>query len=300
MRLQYVLSDVAVGLRRNVVMTVAVVITVMVSLALLGTSLLLRAQTEVMKGYWYDKVEISVFLCNRYATGPGCTQGQVTPDQRARILAALEASHEVQTVYYESQQEAYERFQEQFSESTSEFVRPEQLPESYRVKLVDPEQSQGVVSTVSRLPGVVTVEDQRETLGKFFQLLSRLQIAALVVACAQVLVAVLLISNTIRVAAFTRRRETGIMRLVGASRFYIQLPFVLEAAIAGLLGALLASGALALFEFFVVRRVLVPAIQFTAWVDWEHVVQIIPVLLVTGVGMSATASIITLRKYLRV
>lgn len=300
MRLQYVLADVAVGLRRNVVMTVAVIITVMVSLALLGTALLMRAQTDVMKGYWYDKIEVSVFLCNRYATGPGCTQGQVTPEQRALILETLESSPEVQTVYHESQEEAYERFQEQFSESTSEFVRPEQLPESYRIKLVDPERSQPVVSTVSRLPGVVSVEDQRQTLEKFFQLLTRLQIAALVVAGAQVLVAVLLISNTIRVAAFTRRRETGIMRLVGASRFYIQLPFVLEAAIAGLLGALLASGALALFEFFVVRRVLVPSVRFTAWVDWDHVVQIIPVLIVTGVGMSATASIITLRKYLRV
>ncbi|HCL71128.1 MAG TPA: cell division protein FtsX, partial [Actinobacteria bacterium] len=100
--------------------------------------------------------------------------------------------------------------------------------------------------------------------------------------------------------AFSRRRETGIMRLVGASNFYIQLPFLLEAAVAAALGGGLAVVGLVAVKSFVIDRVLAPSFQFTAFVGWDAVVAIAPILLVTGIALSSVAAFFTLRKYLRV
>jgi cell division transport system permease protein len=130
--------------------------------------------------------------------------------------------------------------------------------------------------------------------------LNYLKAGAWGLALIMIVVAVLLISNTIRVAAFSRRRETGIMKLVGASSFSIQLPFLLEGAIAGLIGALMATGAIALFQSQVVERVARPAFPFTDFVGWGDVWHTVPYIVVAGVGLAASASFVTLRKYLRV
>ncbi len=300
MHVQYIAGEVGAGLKRNLTMTIAVVVTVAISLALFGAGLLIRAQAETMKDFWYDRIEISVFLCNEFDTGATCASGQVTDAQKEVILDTLESNDEVETVFYESQEEAYDLFRERFEDAIADNITPDQLQESYRVKLVNPEEFEGVVSAVSGLPGVAQVVDQRALLDRFFRLLNGFQVAALAIAAVQVFAALLLISNTIRVAAFSRRRETGIMRLVGASNWSIQLPFVLEAAIAGLIGGILASAVLVGFQAFFVEDILVPAFRFTAWVDWTDVWQIVPILLVTGTGIAAVASFVTLRRYLHV
>ena len=300
MHVQYLASEIGTGLRRNLTMTVAVVMTVAISLALFGAGLLIRAQAETMKDFWYDRIEISVFLCNDFDTGATCATGAASADQKDVILSTLEDNPEVEEVFFESQEEAYELFRERFEDSIADNITPEQLQESYRVKLVNPEEFQGVVSSVSGLQGVAQVVDQRALLERFFRLLNGFQVAALAIAAVQVFAAVLLISNTIRVAAFSRRRETGIMRLVGASNASIQLPFILEAAIAGLIGGILASGVLIAFQAFFIEDILVPAFRFTAWVGWSDVWAIVPILLLTGTGIAAVASFVTLRRYLRV
>jgi len=299
-QMQYLAGEIGTGLRRNVTMTVAVVVTVAISLALFGAALLIRAQAATMKDFWYDKIEISVFLCNDFDTGATCAGGAVTEEQRQAVQDTLEANPEVEEVFFETQEEAYELFRERFDDSIADNITPEQLQESLRVKLVNPEEYEGVVSAVAGLPGVAQVVDQRALLDRFFKLLNGFQVAALAIAAVQVFAAILLISNTIRVAAFSRRRETGIMRLVGASNWSIQLPFILEAAIAGLIGGVLASLVLVGFQAFFVEDILVPAFRFTAWVGWGDVWAIVPILLLTGTGIAAIASAITLRRYLRV
>lgn len=301
MRFQYVLTEIATGLRRNLTMTIALIIVVAISIAMFGTGLLVRSQAETTKGYWYDRIEISVFMCNEFSTGAGCADGAVTDAQRDTIRQTLESHPEVDEVFYENQEQAFERFSEQFDDSDiGSIITPDQLPESFRVALQDPEQYDGVVSAVSGLPGVQDVQDQRQLLEPLFRVLDSFLWGAIIVAVVQVVAAVLLIGNTIRLAAFSRRRETGIMRLVGASNFYIQLPFILEAAIAGLIGSLL--GIVALFggvEIFV-GRFIEPNLRFTSWVDGQDVWSATPWLLVAGVFISMLASFITLRRYLRV
>jgi len=302
MRSAFVASEVGNGLRRNLTMTIAVIITVGVSLALFGVSLLVRAQVDTMKDFWYDRVEVSIFLCNDNSETASCAAGAVTDAQRTQIRADLESLRPlVEEVYFESQEEAYQRFVEQYRNSPIvDNVTPDALPESFRVKLSDPTQYEVVASAFIGRPGVEQVNDQRAFLDRFFQLLGGLQAIALIVAIAMLVVTVLLIVNTMRVAAFSRRRETGIMRLVGASNFYIQLPFLLEAAIAAAVGALLATGGIILVKSLVVDNVLAPAFQFTAFIGWDAVVGIIPLLFLVGMGLAVLAAFFTLRKYMRV
>ncbi|HEX6234993.1 MAG TPA: permease-like cell division protein FtsX [Jiangellaceae bacterium] len=301
MRLQYIVSEIGTGLRRNLTMTLAVIITVAISMAFLGTGMLLRAQAETMKGYWYDKVQISVFMCNEYDRGERCTDGMVTDEQKADIEQVLTAHPEVKTVHFESQEQAYEHFKEQFADDIAESITPDQLQESFRVELKDPERFEGVVSAVAGLPGVHQVQDQRDLLEPFFRVINGLLFGAVAIAVILLVAAILLITNTIRLAAFSRRRETGIMRLVGASNFYIQLPFILETAIAGFVGAVLAGAGVALIKAILIDRVIAPSFLFIdAWVGWSDILVIVPWLLAAGVMMSAVAAFITLRRYLRV
>jgi cell division transport system permease protein len=302
MRATFVAEEVGSGLRRNLTMTLAVIITVAVSLGLFGASLLVRAQVDTMKDFWYDKVEVSIFLCGANSDVPSCAGGAVTKAQRDQIESDLESLRPlVDEIYYESKVEAYERFKEQFSNSPIvENVGAEALPESFRVKLSEPEKYDVVASAFAGRPGVEQVTDQRAILDRFFRLLGGLQAIALVIAGAMLVVTVLLIVNTMRVAAFSRRRETGIMRLVGASNFYIQLPFLLEAAIAAGIGAIIAIGTLIFLKGFVIDQVLAQSFQFTAFVGWDAVYTIAPILFLTGIGLAGLAAFFTLRKYLRV
>ena len=303
MRAQFVLSEIGIGLRRNLTMTIAVVVTVAISLVLFGTGLLINKQVGEMKDFWYDKVEVSVFLCGQDSDARGTCGGQAVSDQqRSQLQADLSATPQVEQVFYESKQQAYERFRETFKDSPDLVanVTPEALPESFRVKLKDPQQFDVVASAFTGRPGVDTVEDQKRLLDRFFRVLNFFQRGAWYLAAASLLAAVLLVSNTVRVAAFSRRRETGIMRLVGASNFYIQLPFLLEGALAGLVGSMVASGALVAVKAFFIDAKLRPVLPLTNLVDWYDVLTILPVLVGVGVLLSALASFVTLRRFLRV
>ena len=302
MRATFVASEVGNGLRRNLTMTLAVIITVAVSLGLFGASLLVRAQVSTMKDFWYDKVEVSIFLCSKGSDTPSCSGEAVTQAQRDQIKSDLESLRPlVQEIFYESKADAYARFQEQFKNSPiADNVSQGALPESFRVKLSDPTSYEVVASAFAGRPGIEQVNDQRQILDKFFRLLGGLQLIALLIALSMLVVTVLLIVNTMRVAAFSRRRETGIMRLVGASNFYIQLPFLLEAAFSAGVGAVLAIIGLIITKAVVIDNILAPSFQFTSFVGWDAVFAIAPLMFVVGILLAGLAAFFTLRKYLRV
>ncbi len=300
MRAKFVASEVGIGLRRNLTMTFAVMITVAISLSLLGVGLLANSQVRVMKDYWYDKIEVSIFLCGSLSETQSCAKGVITQEEKIAIQRDLQTLPVVQEVFYESQSEAFKRFQERFEGSAiAQNVTADQLPESFRVKLKDPTKFAVIESAFAGRPGVDIVQDQRAILDKFFKLLNVLRNGALVIGAASVLTAALLISNTLRIAAFNRRRETGVMKLVGASSFSIQLPFLLEGIIAAFSGWMVATGVLAAFKAVVDSRVA-PLLTFTQFFTWQDVWVASAWLLFTGLFVSTVASVLTLRKYLKV
>jgi cell division transport system permease protein len=294
------MSEVGIGLRRNLTMTFAVMITVAISLSLLGIGLLANSQVRVMKDYWYDKIEVSIFLCGSLSEGASCGKGVITQEQKIDIQKDLQTLPVVAEVYYESQAEAFKRFGERFKGSAiAQNVTADQLPESFRIKLKDPTKFAVIESAFAGRPGVDIVQDQRAILEKFFKLLAVLRNGALVIGAASVLTAALLISNTLRIAAFNRRRETGVMKLVGASSFSIQLPFLLEGVFAALSGWAVSTGVLAGFKAVIDSRVA-PLLTFTQFFTWKDVWVASAWLLLTGLVVSSVASFITLRKYLKV
>jgi cell division transport system permease protein len=293
MRVNFVLSEVATGLRRNLTMTVAMILTTAISLGLMGTGLLIATMISDMKEIYYDKVQVSIFLAD-----------DITDEQRTTIEAALKDSREVKTYLHESKDEAYQRFQRQFSQQP-ELVQntpADALPESYRVELVNPERYAVIAAEFPNgQNGVDQVRDEGKFLDRLFSLLNGARNATLAVAVVQALAALLLISNTIQLAAFNRRNETNIMRLVGASRWYTQLPFILEAAFAGLIGGLLAVVGLVLTKVLFVDQTLKGPIKagIITGVDWGQIAQTGAIITGAGVALAGIASYVTLRLYVR-
>jgi cell division transport system permease protein len=301
MRANFIFSEVWIGLRRNLTMTIAVIITVAVGMAMLGVGLMINAQVTMMQNYWYDKVEVSVFLCAKNSQMPACNGKGVTDAQTQALQKQLEAMPGVEKVFFEDQATAYKNFQESQSANPAlvSATKVEDMPTSFRIKLADPDNYQPVIDAVKGQPGVSQAMNQKELIGSFFGMLDKLRTGALAVAIILVLAAALLIGNTVRLSAFNRRRETGIMRLVGASNLYIQLPFVMEGMIAGLVGGVFAAVMLIVAKVFLFEEIA-KHLALGAQIGWDDVASVITFTMLIGVVICVLASFVTLRRYLRV
>jgi cell division transport system permease protein len=291
MRLKYVLNEVLVGLWRNVTMTVAMIITMSVSLTMLGASVLLYMQVDQMKSYYYGQIEVSIFL-----------KTDVTDQQRQAIDTAISSNPLVKDRTYETREDAFKRFQELWADSP-DFVKsigPNSLPESFRVKLKDPEKYQTFADQIQGMQGVLDIIDQRALLDKVFKIFNAIQVMALVVAGVMALAALLLVGNTIQVAAYSKRREVAVMKLVGASNWFIQAPFVLEAVVAGLIGAILGFVALFLGKVVLLDHRLQALTSILTPIHNSNVWLMLPLLAGVGAVVSAVTAWVTLRFYLKV
>jgi cell division transport system permease protein len=306
MQLTYVFSELGSGLRRNVSMSIAVIVTIFVSLTLVGMGLLLNAQADKAEEYWGSKLQITVFLCNQNSTTANCVDGEVTKPQKQEIEQVLDEHPEVASWRLQTKQEAYDKWRSAYvsndetEQRVYESIRPSDMQESYWVQLKDPEQFMGIKSAVSGLDGVNTVRDLREVLKPIYFWMNVMKWGAIAIAGFLIFAAVLQVGNTIRLAAFARRREIGIMRLVGASSLYIQLPFLLEAVVAALVGVALAAGAIAAFMYFVIYQMLRPTSNIVAWVDWSDGVWAIGWIGLIGLLLTLVPTLAMTRKYLKV
>ncbi|MFT4110537.1 permease-like cell division protein FtsX [Propionicimonas sp.] len=301
--MRHTFSEAWSGLRRNASMTLAVIVTMWVSLTLFGAGLLVAQQVERLKDDWYDRVEISVFLCVADSRGGNCVAGEGATDaQRSDIEQTLKSNPEVAEVFYETKEQAYQQFREYYADNDPilQSTTVDMMQDSFRVKLKDPEEYQGVVSAVSGMPGVEQVQDLRKILDPMFAWLNLARWATVGLSVLLLLAAALQIGNTIRLAAYSRRREIGIMRLVGASNWYIMLPFLLESLIAAVGGAVMACLTLAAVQQFVVVGRAEAEIQTIRWIDWANVGWAMAWLAVLAVVLSIIPTLIATRRFLRV
>lgn len=302
----HVLSELGTGIRRNLSMTVSLVVTLVVSLSLVGIGLLLQMQISTTEEYWGDRLQIQVELCSENSLQGTCIDGTVTEVQKTQVASVIQDSGEVESYEFQSQDEAYDRAEETFGQSNTgrrlfETLTPDSFPSSFYVTLSDPNEIETLTSELDGLPGVAEVVDLREFLDPLYQTLGVMRWLALGVAGVLMLAAVLQVANTIRLAAFARRREIGIMRLVGASQWHIQLPFVLESLLAAVLGAAVAGGVLAAFMGWLVRGVLTERLgRITPWVDWGDALFAGSVTLVFAVVVAVVPTLVMTRKYLDV
>jgi cell division transport system permease protein len=301
-----VLAELRAGLKRNVSMTLSLVVTLVVSLALVGIGLLLQIQIGKTEAYWGDRLQIQVELCAENSQSGKCIQGAATEAEAARVAAAIEDNPEVESYYLQSPQEAYEKAEERFGQTDTgrrlfEALEPESFSASYWVTLKDPQDFDSVTTQVKAMPGVNEVVDLRDLLEPMYNILGVMRWLALGTAGVLVLAAVLQVANTIRLAAFARRREIGIMRLVGASAWHIQLPFLLESLLAAVVGAVLACGVLVGFMQFLVRRTLAERLgSLTPWVEWNDVLVAGGLTVAFGLVVALVPTVVVTRKYLDV
>ncbi len=301
MQMRFLASEVGSGLRRNLSMAVSVVLVTMVSIFLLGLGLLAQRQADTMKGYWYDRIQISIYLCTANSLQPNCEGKAVTDAQKATLQAQLKALPEVKQVFFESEQEAYDRFKEQFRNSPiAGNVEVGDIPQSLRVQLNDPSKYAVVTSQFESAPGVATVQDQEKVLSKFFTIINWITVFAVLLAALMAACAALLMATTIRQAAFIRRREIGIMRLVGASNWTIRMPFVSEMVIVSVLGVALAVGLLVALTQYVFTEGASRIALSQAFIGPGDVWLLVPWLVGGVLVVAVLTSLVTLRRYLRV
>ncbi|GGP45276.1 permease-like cell division protein FtsX [Saccharothrix coeruleofusca] len=299
MRTSFVFSEVVTGLRRNVTMTIAMILTTAISLFLFGVGLLIVLMVGRMQDDYLSQLEVSVLLTSEVsANDKDCTQQPC-----AGLRSALETTSGVESVVYENREKGYERFKKIF-EAQPELVklaRPEAIPSTFRVKLEDPERADVIVQAFTGKAGVKSVNDQGQVLSRLSDFLTGVRDGVLALAVLQAFAALLLISNTIQLSAYTRRTEVNIMRLVGATRWYTQLPFLIEAVVAGIIGAVGAVGLLAVFKLFLLDRVLGDLFRANIFspLNLLDVLLLSPVLLGVSVLISALTGYVTLRLYVR-
>jgi cell division transport system permease protein len=302
MRAQFVFGEVWIGLRRNLTMTVALVVVVAISLSLLGTGLLFVKQVNHTRALWQNRIELSVYLCSQTPLTPQCTKnGPATPAETAQVRHALSKLTEVVSITFLPASAAYQQFKQEFADQPElvSSVQPGDIPASFQVKMTNAEADAGpVAAVVTGMPGVQSVGDDASILTNFYRLLDGARNAVIVVAIILIIAAILLVANTIRLSAFNRRRETAIMRLVGASNFYVQLPFLVEGMIAGLFGWLVACGLL------IGAKAGLDGLQnyfpFHVELSTFDLVEVVVVTMLIGLALCGSTSFLTLRRYLRV
>jgi cell division transport system permease protein len=285
-------------------MVISVILVTFISLTFVGAASLLQLQIGQMKNYWYDRAQVAVYLCTEVSPGDACPQGEASADLKTAVEAKLNSSvlkPYIKEYFFENHKQAFDKFQEQFAgNSVAKYVSPSQLNETFWVSLKDPSKSLIITESFTGVAGVEEVRDQRTYLDQIFNILNAASIAAVGIAALMLVSAALLISTTIRLSAFSRRREIGIMRLVGASNFYIQLPFILEGVVAATVGSALAAGAVLSVVQFFVQGYLASKLPFTSFVTLADGLLVAPALILAGILLSAVASGFAIRRYLRI
>ena len=301
-----IISELLTNLSRNKSMTVSLVVTMTVSLLLAALGLLIQEQANRTEKYFGDRLQLQVNLCTNNSPAATCIEGTATDAQKRAVQEALRSNPEVKRFDVRSPGENYEQAKQLLGQTGTgrkqlETLGPDVFPESYFVTLADPQKSEGVVSELSGMDGVGSVTSLRRLLGPLFEILEKMRWAALGTSMLLIVAAVLQVSNTIRMTAFARRREIGIMRLVGASSWHIQLPFVLESMLAAVISAALAALGLAAFMYFVVYGYLKETLgQITTWVRWQEALTVVGWTTVLAMVLALIPTLVMTRRYLDV
>ena len=301
MQPRFLLSEVGSGLRRNLSMAISVVLVTMVSMFLLGLGLLAQRQADTMKGYWYDRIQVSIYLCTANSLEPNCEERPSPRPRRPRSSASSRPCPRSRRCSTSPSRRRSSRFREQFRNSPiAGNVQVGDIPQSLRVQLNDPTKYAVVTEQFEGAPGVATVQDQEKVLSKFFTIINYVTFFAVLLAALMAACAALLMATTIRQAAFIRRREIGIMRLVGASNWTIRMPFLTEMVIVSAVGVGLAVGLLIALMQYVFNEGASRIALSQAFIGTSDVWVLAPWMFLGVTSIAVLTSLVTLRRYLRV
>ena len=300
MRASFLFGEVFNGLRRNITMTIAMILTTAVSLTMLGGGMLAVRMADKTEQYFLDRLEVRLYLTEDVSAGdPDCSQ-----DPCRALMSDLKGEPGVESVQYLNRAEAIREAKEKTFKDQPElarYVSESPLPASLRVKMSDAGQYPRIFSDFQGRPGVGFVRNDKDIVDRLVSLFDGLRNAAFGLAVLQALAALLLIANMVQIAAFTRREEVGIMRLVGATRWYTQLPFLLEAVAAALAGSILAVIGLIVARPLVIDRALgdLFASKVFPRITGDDIAVVAMTVVPVGIVFAALTAYGTLRYYVR-
>lgn len=268
--------------------------------------MLTQAQITKAKGDWYSKVEVVVWMCpDGTSQSVNCTAGTAATQTQINDLQKTirnELADDVSQITFVSKEDFYnDTFLKQYpnGEYQGRTLTADDMQDSLWLKLKNPEKYQVVSEVLSGKEGVDTVSDQRQIFEPVFAVLNRATIATAALAAVMVIVAIMLTGTTIRMSAASRRTETEIMRLVGASNWTIRLPFILEGAIASMVGSLLSCVTLSALVKVFITDWLAASVKWIPYVNQMTVLWISPILVAGAVLLSVIASTVSLHRYLK-
>ncbi|NLT80216.1 MAG: FtsX-like permease family protein [Bifidobacterium crudilactis] len=306
MRFQFILSETWTSLKRNGPMILSVTLVTFISFLFIGASGLMQAQITKAKGDWYDKVEVVVWLCpDGSSQSATCASGKAPTQSEIVAIEDVihtELSDDVSKITYMSQEDFYKNiFLKEYPNGLYEgrTLTAADMQSSLRLKLTDPTKYQVISEVLSGKTGVEEVVDQRQIFDPVFSILNRATAVTVVLAAVMVLVAIMLTGTTIRMSAASRKNETEIMRLVGASNWTISLPFILEGVFASLLGSVLSVVALGVIVNTFVPDWLAKSISWMPFINQSTVLLMAPALILGAMLLSGIASAFSLRRYLK-
>ncbi|MCC9053493.1 permease-like cell division protein FtsX [Microbacterium sp. F2E] len=303
MRVRLILAEALSGLRRNASMVISVILVTFVSLTFVGAAMLMQMQVGKMRAYWVERAQVSIVMCRDDSTATTCVDGAANDEQLKTVadrLASPALADIVRDVRFESADEAYQNLIALYGDEYADYVTPAQLGDTYWVGLVDPGKSDVITEAFTGTQGVEAVKNQMQYLEPLFSALTIATYIAVGIAVLMLIAAVLLIATTIRLSAYARRREVGIMRLVGASNRFIQTPFILEGVFAAFIGSVLAGAAIVAGVHFGVNGYLKDRVTFiTDWVDMADAAIVIPIIIAIGLVLAALSAGFAIRRWLR-
>jgi cell division transport system permease protein len=288
LKIGYFVREASTNLRRNKLMTIAAVLTAAVSLLLLGGVLTLGSFVSSITRDLENRVEVSVFL-----------KDDITDAQQSDVKTTLDGLPVVTKVSYVSKEQAFKEFKELYRDQPAlyENVDADVLPASYRVQLDDPQHVDAIRSKLDRNPAVEEIADHRATVERLVRFTDLLRTFSFVMILVLLFAAVLLISNTTQLAIYARRREIEIMKLVGATNWFVRLPFMLEGIAAGVAGAIIALLLLGLGKS--VARSQIPVFIPTSALGAVGLGQIFWLVLL-GISVGALGSAVAVRRFLEI
>ncbi|MDA8080233.1 MAG: permease-like cell division protein FtsX [Actinomycetota bacterium] len=291
--LEYVVKETTGNLWRNRLMSLAAVLTISVSLALAGASLLLKQGVSTATSQWKGGVQLLIFM-----------HPTATTAQTKAVSNQLKSLPEIKSYFYMDQAKSYVEFKQLMANSPElvQSVTQSQIPPSFRVVLKNPNDAPSVGSLFQQQAGVKDVNFNRGAINTMLHVTSIVQLVIVALAIILLISASVLILNVIRVAIFSRRREVAVMKLVGATNWFIRIPFMLEGMIQGLVGALVAVvavvGIQALFEYVVAHFQVAVLSNFL--VSSHDVLMTELFVVAMGIIVGTAGSAFAVRRYLEV
>lgn len=291
--IKYFFKDAFKSIKRNKTLSIASVATVAATFFILGIVALTLVNVNKAVNDVGSKVEARIYL-----------KDDITSEEKAKLEKTLKDTEGVLSVKLESKEQALENLKDQLGDDTGSitagFDKKNPLPVSYIVRVKDPKSIDNVVEAIKDIKGIEKIKDAREIIDKVTKITDAVTMAGIGASIIFILVSVFLIGNTIKITVFSRKREIGIMKYVGATDWFIRWPFVIEGMILGILGSLISLLLVYLgylwgqncFQEYLMGFNFVSNMYILKTLSWEFILG--------GMFIGSLGSIISMRKFLKV